>query len=95
MRMLSHPAVIPLLILLIVIVFGSARLPEIARNMGKALKIVKSEVKELRTDDAGATSASAAPAAPVAPAADAATPVADQPPAAAAASPEENDSPKA
>lgn len=59
----SHPWVIPVLLLAIVLLFGSSKLPDLARNLGKSLKIVKKEVRDLRSEDDAA-----APQAPTAPA---------------------------
>lgn len=91
MGLRSHPWVIPVLILIIVMLFGSSKLPDLARNMGRALKIVKKEVKDLREDDsqaptttapqAPAAQAPAAPQQPAAPQAPAAPPAAPQAPA--------------
>lgn len=51
-----------LLILAVVLLFfGAAKLPELARGSGRALRIFKSEIKELEDDDttrAGDTDAS-------------------------------------
>lgn len=44
--------------LVVVILFGSKKLPEAARGLGRSLRIFKSEVKEMQND--GNTSASAA-----------------------------------
>ena len=86
MGLRSHPWVIPVLILIIVMLFGSSKLPDLARNMGRALKIVKKEVKELREEDAPAPAPAPAPTtqAPVAPtpAAPPAAPAAEAAPAA-------------
>mgnify|MGYP001792492355 CR=1 FL=1 len=35
----------------VLVLFGSKKLPEAARSMGRSLRIFKSEVKELREDD--------------------------------------------
>lgn len=45
------PLEILLIVLLIVVVFGAAKLPTIASNVGKSLKIFKKEVKDLREDE--------------------------------------------
>lgn len=45
------PTEIMIIVLLIVIVFGATKLPSIASNVGKSLKIFKKEVKDLREDD--------------------------------------------
>lgn len=39
------------LIVVILIVFGSAKLPQMAESVGKSLKIFKREMKELRDDE--------------------------------------------
>lgn len=36
---------------IVVLVFGAAKLPDLARNSGKALRIFKAETKELRKKD--------------------------------------------
>ncbi len=46
--------------LVVVILFGSKKLPDAARGLGRSLRIFKSEVKEMQNDDTTA----AAPAAP-------------------------------
>ncbi len=52
---------IAILILIIVVIFGAARLPSIARNVGESLKVFKKEVKELRDDDEPASGTGTAP----------------------------------
>ena len=42
------------IIVLLVILFGADKLPDFASNLGRSLKVLKKEVKELREDDAGA-----------------------------------------
>jgi len=68
-----------IVLLVVVLLFGAKRLPDLAKSVGQSMKIFKHEVKDLRDDDAPVaptTAAPAAPAAPVAPAAPAAvTPV--------------------
>lgn len=44
--------------LVVIILFGSKKLPDAARGLGRSLRIFKSEVKEMQNDD----SRSAAPA---------------------------------
>ncbi len=39
--------------LVVVILFGSKKLPDAARGLGRSLRIFKSEVKEMQNDDAG------------------------------------------
>ena len=45
---------IVLLVILVILLFGAKRLPELAKSVGQSLKIFKSEVKDLRDDDAPA-----------------------------------------
>lgn len=50
-----NPAVWMILILLIVLLFGASKLPDITRNIGKSLKIFKEEVRDLSGDDSKQT----------------------------------------
>ncbi len=38
---------------IVVLVFGAAKLPDLARSSGQALRIFKTETKDLRDDDEG------------------------------------------
>lgn len=40
-----------IIVLVFVLLFGSKRLPDAARGLGKSLKIIKNEMKELTEDD--------------------------------------------
>ncbi len=40
-----------ILLLVAVLLFGSKRLPDAARSLGKSMRIFKSEVKELQADN--------------------------------------------
>ncbi|WP_264371879.1 twin-arginine translocase TatA/TatE family subunit [Georgenia satyanarayanai] len=40
-----------IIVLIIVVLFGAKRLPDVASSIGKSLKIFKKEVTELREDD--------------------------------------------
>lgn len=40
--------------IVVVILFGSKKLPDAARGLGRSLRIFKSEVKEMQNDDARA-----------------------------------------
>ncbi|MCK0115428.1 sec-independent protein translocase protein TatA [Isoptericola sp. CG 20/1183] len=51
MGIFRNPAVIITLILLVVVLFGARRLPDVAKSVGTSLKIFKKEVRELRDDD--------------------------------------------
>jgi sec-independent protein translocase protein TatA len=70
--------------LVIVVLFGSKKLPDAARSIGRSLRIFKAETKGLRNDEETAQqpAASAAPAAAPAP-----LPIAPPPPATAPAQP--------
>ncbi len=39
-----------ILVLVIVVIFGSKKLPDTARALGKSLRIIKSETKALKED---------------------------------------------
>lgn len=49
-RSLGPPEIIMILVVL-VLLFGAKRLPDAARSLGRSMRIFKSEVKEMRTDD--------------------------------------------
>lgn len=66
MMLREHPWAILIILLLIVLLFGSSKLPDLARNLGRSMRIVKKEVREMKTDDEDATPA--APTNPSAPA---------------------------
>ncbi len=40
-----------ILVLIILLLFGAKRLPDVARGMGRSLRIFKAETKELSADD--------------------------------------------
>ena len=40
-----------ILFAIVLLLFGARRLPDLARSVGRSMKIFKSEVKDLRTDD--------------------------------------------
>src|SRR5690554_1625418 len=50
---MGRPSLLQILIivLIIVLIFGARRLPDVALSIGKSLKIFKKEVSELREDD--------------------------------------------
>jgi sec-independent protein translocase protein TatA len=48
---LERPWHILVLIIVAVVLFGSKRLPDSARSLGRSLRIFKSEMKELNKDD--------------------------------------------
>jgi len=62
-----------IVILIVVLLFGAKRLPDLARGVGRSLRILKAETEGLKTDaDAAAPAAPAAPAVSAAPSAPAA-----------------------
>ncbi|WP_018656425.1 Sec-independent protein translocase subunit TatA [Actinomadura flavalba] len=57
-----------ILLLIVVLIFGSAKLPQLARSLGKSARILKAETKGLRDDDDDESAAKAAAAPAPAPA---------------------------
>jgi sec-independent protein translocase protein TatA len=59
-----------LLILLVLLLFGAKRLPDLARGLGRSARILKSETEGLRTDETPAAppAVAATPVPPVVPA---------------------------
>lgn len=51
MNFARQPWLIPLLLVLVILLFGANKLPGLARNMGESMRIFKSEVSEMRKDD--------------------------------------------
>ncbi len=84
-RLFEHPVTILFLILIVLLLFGAKRLPDVARGVGQSMKIFKNEVRDLTDDDdkpaATTPPAAAAPVTPATPAAPV-TPPAPVPPAA-------------
>ncbi|SEG29214.1 sec-independent protein translocase protein TatA [Actinacidiphila yanglinensis] len=58
--------------IVVIVLFGSKKLPEAARGLGKSMRILKSEAKAMKSDDASA--AGSAPTASTTPAPEAITP---------------------
>ena len=52
------------LVVLIALLFGSKRMPDAARGLGRSLRIFKSEMKEMREDDVRRAASSPAAARP-------------------------------
>jgi sec-independent protein translocase protein TatA len=48
---LDNPALLIVLVVIIVLVFGANKLPGAARSLGRSMRIFKSEVKEMREDE--------------------------------------------
>jgi sec-independent protein translocase protein TatA len=51
MGFLKEPSHIIIMILVLVILFGSRRLPDAARGLGRSMRIFKSEIKQMKDDD--------------------------------------------
>ncbi|MER7553253.1 MULTISPECIES: Sec-independent protein translocase subunit TatA [Streptomyces] len=49
------PLEIVLIIAVILLLFGAKKLPDMARSLGKSARILKSEAKAMKKDDAAAT----------------------------------------
>ena len=72
----DSPLKVLIIAVVIIVIFGSKKLPDAARSLGKSMRILKTEVRGLHDDDEPAPSATvqAAPAQLQAPAAPVATP---------------------
>jgi sec-independent protein translocase protein TatA len=46
-----RPWHIIVLVIVLILVFGASKLPDIAQNIGKSAKVLKKEMKELQEDD--------------------------------------------
>ncbi|WP_421733781.1 Sec-independent protein translocase subunit TatA [Cellulomonas sp.] len=57
-----------IVLLVVVLLFGAKRLPDLAKSVGQSMKIFKSEVKDLRDDETPATPSTPVPPAVVTPA---------------------------
>jgi len=53
-----------ILLLIVLLLFGARKLPDLARSVGKSMKIFKTEVKDLKADDASPSDGPGAPPAP-------------------------------
>jgi sec-independent protein translocase protein TatA len=49
---LREPSHLLLILVVVVVLFGSRRLPDAARGLGRSMRIFKSEVKQMKEDDA-------------------------------------------
>jgi TatA/E family protein of Tat protein translocase len=45
------PREIVILLIVVLILFGAKRLPDSARSLGRSMRIFKSEMKEMKSDD--------------------------------------------
>ena len=69
------------ILVLLLVLFGAKRLPDAARGLGRSLRIFKSEIKEMREDDAPATGPVKRDAPPAPPALETRPATTDEPPA--------------
>lgn len=51
-----------IILILVILVFGAKKLPELARSMKKSARILKGEARAMKNDPAGRTAASEQPA---------------------------------
>jgi TatA/E family protein of Tat protein translocase len=58
----DSPWKILIVAVVLIVLFGSAKLPVAARSLGKSMRILKTEVKSLHEDDTESDSATPAPA---------------------------------
>lgn len=72
----DSPWKILIIAVVVLVLFGSKKLPDAARSLGKSMRILKSEIHELHDDEETktATTATTAPAATVSPAIEASAP---------------------
>lgn len=59
-RDLAQPSHLLILALLVAVLFGWKRLPDMARSLGRSMRIFKSEVSEMKSDGATAKPSAAA-----------------------------------
>lgn len=52
MGMNLGPREIVILLVVVLVLFGAKRLPDSARSLGRSMRIFKSEMKEMKADDA-------------------------------------------
>lgn len=60
MNIFRNPVILLVLVLLAFLLFGANKLPKMARNMGQSMRILKSEVKEMKSDGKGTEKGKAA-----------------------------------
>ena len=71
----DSPWKILIIAVVVLVLFGSKKLPDAARSLGRSMRILKTEIHELHDDDeARAATASTAPVAEVSPAIEAQAP---------------------
>ena len=68
MDLFDSPWKILIVAVVIIVLFGSRKLPEAARSLGKSMRILKTEVQGMHEDEAQTTYTAPATTAPAAPA---------------------------
>jgi sec-independent protein translocase protein TatA len=58
------PTEIILILVVIILLFGAKKLPDMARSLGKSARILKSEAKAMKSDGQDDTTAASAPPTP-------------------------------
>ena len=66
LEFLEKPGVV-IVLLVALVVFGSKRLPDSARSLGRSMRILKAEAKGLKDDDVAVAPVPVAPVAPATP----------------------------
>jgi TatA/E family protein of Tat protein translocase len=51
MPFLREPSHILILLIVVTVLFGAKRLPDSARSLGRSMRIFKSEMKEMKSDE--------------------------------------------
>lgn len=64
MRNLQWPELLLILVVL-VLLFGAKKLPDVSRSLGRSMRIFKSEVKQMKDDDEEPARPAAAPPQPI------------------------------
>ena len=64
-NLFDQPFALLIIVLLIVVLFGATRLPNAARQVGRSMRIFKSEVKEMKNDGKEPASDAERPAEPL------------------------------
>ena len=65
MGFLREPSHLILVGLIVVILFGSRRLPDVARGLGQSMRIFKAEVKQMQNEDNATKRTSSEPTEPL------------------------------
>ena len=47
----AGPAQLLIIALVVIVLFGSSKLPDVARSLGRSMRIFKSEIRELNNDN--------------------------------------------